>query len=240
MNHAELYEQPCIREVTGPTVRPGGLLLTERLTAYGQLPPGAAVLDLGCGCGETMHYLQSEWGLDAFGIDRSGSMLKEGLSRHSKLPVMCAEASTLPFASGVFDAVFCECVLSLVMDIERVLTECRRILKSEGLLLISDLYLRSQGLQAEPQDSSYNSCLRGVVSRQLIEQRIQAGGFSMLLWEDHSRLLKDLAARIVLQHGSLLSFWRKGLDEHSANCLCEIVKNTRPGYYLLAARKGPP
>lgn len=240
MINAGLYEQPCLRQITGPTIRPGGLLLTERLTAHGRIPAGATVLDVGCGCGETVRYLRNQHGLDALGIDRSRLLLNEGLQRHPGLPIMCAEASDLPFAPGAFDAVFCECVFSLLADARRTLFECGRVLKSAGLLLISDLYARIPDEPAGCLDAAYACCLKGTASRGSIEQGIRAAGFSILLWEDHSRLLKELAAQIVFRHGSLLSFWRNAVGERDASRLCANIGSNRPGYYLLVARKDTP
>jgi len=211
MSPVSLYEQPVFRQITGPALRPGGLLATKRLAACGRMPAGGTVLDIGCGCGETVQYLRSDHRLSASGIDRSVPLLQEGLQRHHDLPVLCAEAEALPFASRSFDAVFCECVLSIVENVESALLECGRVLKDAGLLLVSDLYARGPQAGLEALDWSGDCCLRGTACRHQIEQRINAAGFSILLWEDHSRLLKELAARIVWQHGSLLSFWQDNL-----------------------------
>jgi arsenite methyltransferase len=59
----------------------------------------------------------------------------------------------------------------------------------------------------------------------------------VLVWEDHSRLLAELTARIVWNCGSLKSF-PEGLLPSS--CLPGghfDMRRARPGYYLLIARK---
>jgi len=49
-------------------LRPGGLELTARAVDFAGLGAGAAVLDLGCGSGDSVRYLRT-LGIDAIGID---------------------------------------------------------------------------------------------------------------------------------------------------------------------------
>jgi hypothetical protein len=51
-------------------------------------------------------------------------------------------------------------------------------------------------------------------------------GFQTLLWEDHTLLLKELAARLILAHGTLDGFCCK-----TGTC------GNLAGYYLLVARR---
>jgi hypothetical protein len=67
---------------------------------------------------------------------------------------------------------------------------------------------------------------KGAASREQVEEWLSAHGFATLLWEDHTQLLKELAARLILAGGSL-----EGL------CCTTKGAGQRPGYYLLVARK---
>ena len=48
--------------------RPGGIRLTERAASLARFPHGAKLLDVCCGTGATVRYLERE-GYDAWGID---------------------------------------------------------------------------------------------------------------------------------------------------------------------------
>ncbi len=69
-------------------------------------------------------------------------------------------------------------------------------------------------------------------------ERVRDAGFDIELWEDHSRVLRDFAVRVVWSLGSMADFW--GLAE---DCDCdpeeieEAVQNARPGYGLLIGTK---
>ena len=65
------YESAGLREVTGPTLRPGGFSLTRRAVELCNLPAGALVLDIGCGLGATVHWLEANFGLKTLGLDAS-------------------------------------------------------------------------------------------------------------------------------------------------------------------------
>ena len=61
-------------------IRPGGLRITERAISLWKLPPGARVLDVGCGQGESVTHLREKYGLDALGIDASLEMVEAAKS----------------------------------------------------------------------------------------------------------------------------------------------------------------
>jgi hypothetical protein len=60
-------------------------------------------------------------------------------------------------------------------------------------------------------------------------------GFSIGHWEDHSRLLAELSARIIFEHGSLEAFW----DEvgGAGKIIDGKVRDASLGYYLCIAQK---
>lgn len=59
-----VYEQPALREALDGVLRPGGLALTDEMVGAAALPPGAQVLDVGCGVGTAVAYLRSRHRLD--------------------------------------------------------------------------------------------------------------------------------------------------------------------------------
>ncbi|HBY62966.1 MAG TPA: SAM-dependent methyltransferase [Solibacterales bacterium] len=69
------------------------------------LAPGAAVLDLGCGCGIPITQALIESGCDVCGWDASPSMVAAFRERFPTVPVECAGALEPAFAGRAFDGV---------------------------------------------------------------------------------------------------------------------------------------
>lgn len=223
-----LYENPALAEVTGETLRPGGFALTDRGVALCGLPPGVRVADIGCGTGATVRRLRHRFGLEAVGIDASLALLRKAPPGDA---LLLGRAQALPLAGGALAAVFCECVLSLVPSPEGVLRECLRVLAPAGALVLSDLYLRAPA-GAERPEARGASCAAGALSQAEMAELARKTGFDLVRWEDHTRLLKELAARIVFAHGSLDRFWAHvGLNGPPEHCC------GRPGYCLMICRK---
>ncbi len=224
------YESPGVRAVTGETIRPGGLALTERAARLCGLGVGERVLDVGCGAGATAAFLQERFQVTAVGIDSSALLLTDARKVHAALPLVRGDGTSLPLAAGCFGAVFCECALSLMADQRKALAECRRVLRSGGHLVVADLYWRSEGLPDRPARPESRGCLAGALPRRRLETRVAAAGFDLCLWEDHSPHLKMLAARMVWDGLRLQDVW-------GAACRPGYGGSGRPGYGLLVARK---
>ena len=131
----------------------------------------------------------------------AASIYRRELSKSRGLPVIRASADCLPFGDEVFDGLFCECVLSLLPLPENALREFHRILQPGGYLILSDIYLRSPGALA-PETAGQPSCLSGATAQSVRIAQVKDCGFELLLWEDHSGYLKEMAASIVWALGS--------------------------------------
>ncbi len=228
-----IYEQDAVRRVTGDAIRPGGLALTHRALTLAALPPGARVLDVGCGVGATVALCRTELALDALGFDLSARLLAEGRAHTPALPLLQSTALRIPFAAEMFAAVIAECSLSLVGDWGQALVEVRRVLQPGGMFIFSDLYAASISPLA-PTEAPLHCCLNGARSRVEIEAQLAAQGFTLLCWEDHTPALKQFAARLIWEHGSLADFWAcAGATERETAAF-----PARPGYFLALARRG--
>ncbi|MEQ8262448.1 class I SAM-dependent methyltransferase [Pseudohaliea sp.] len=106
------------------------------------LPAGARVLDLGCGEGRHVHGAAFA-GFETVGVDLSPGDLATARARLAELPppapaaVVAADALTLPFADGAFDAVIMSEVLEHIPDYRAALAEATRVLRPDGLLCVS-------------------------------------------------------------------------------------------------------
>ena len=98
---------------------------------------GQKVLDLGCGYGYYTDYFQSI-GADVLGVDGSSEMIEIAKKRYQKCSFdICDITETFPFENENFDLIFCNQVLMDVEDIEKVFSECYRILKTNGIFYYS-------------------------------------------------------------------------------------------------------
>jgi ubiquinone/menaquinone biosynthesis C-methylase UbiE len=225
-----------MRAATGDTIRPGGLTLLKRALELFPLPPGARVLDVGCGTGASTAYLRQRHQLRAAGVDFSAKLLSEGSAVVPGLPLIRGKAENLPCRPAFFSGLLCECVLSLVADYQATLREFHRALQPGGTLIVSDLYRRAAAKEGEPQLPAH-CCVARARSQAAIRHELAAACFELLLWEDHSPLLGNLAARLVFTHGSLKSFWQKLFGESAGQSVNKAIETARPGYFLLVARK---
>jgi malonyl-CoA O-methyltransferase len=125
--HAALQQTVCER-------------LAERLELFRIEPQ--VVLDLGCGTGHAWPALRRRFpraGL--LGLDLAAGMLVESRRgrwwRRERL--VCADAEQLPLADASVDVIFSSLMLQWCTPPDRALAECRRVLRPEGLLLLSTL-----------------------------------------------------------------------------------------------------
>ena len=108
---------------------PGGPEHTRRMLALAGLSPGARVLDMGAGAGESVQLMRS-LGLDAVGIDLEprGEAVERGDFLHA------------PYPDGSFDAVLSQCAFFVSGNRAGALREARRLLRPGGTLLLSDVF----------------------------------------------------------------------------------------------------
>lgn len=234
-----IYEGSAVRQVTGDSIRPGGFTLTDRAVHFCSFPDHARILDVGCGTGATVEYLMANYQFKASGVDPSTVLLELGHQRNRDLPLSQATGENLPLDNGTMDGIFAECTLSLMDNLDRTLQEFYRVLRERGWLVVTDVYARNPAGALALRDLPVASCLTGAhVLTQLIGQ-LNLTGFDIVLWEDHTEVLKELVFNLIMQYGSLENFWQKNSSEIDAGAIEAVVAKARPGYFLLVARKIP-
>lgn len=107
------------------------------LRLVGQKPPrGRRVLDAGCGAGPGLRIF-SRWGNRVLGLDRSLYALQRARQLVSEAGLVQADLDAgLPFAEESFDWVLLGDVLEHIDRGEDLLSECRRVLRPGGILLV--------------------------------------------------------------------------------------------------------
>ena len=108
--------------------------LLERLEAVSVAP--ARILDAGAGTGQAAPGLAARFpDADLLLLDLADSMLREAGGRG--WPAVCADAARLPFGPGAFGLVYSNLMLQWAPDLDRTLSEFRRVLTGGGLLVFS-------------------------------------------------------------------------------------------------------
>jgi arsenite methyltransferase len=232
-----VYEQSPLLDVAGDTIRPGGLALTDRALEFCALPIGSRVLDVGCGPAASIEHLRVKHQFTAIGLDPSEMLLRSGRRRDPSSPLIQSPGERLPLADEQFAAVLTECSLSVMRDAARAISELRRVLRSGGYLILSDIYARNPAGIDALQQLPIDSCLCGAISRAEIIQRIETAGFKVLLWEDHTTALNAFAAQLIWANGSMPQFWCRATSRADVGDIQRVIAQSKPGYYLLIARK---
>ena len=126
-----------------------------------------------------------------------------------------AVAEILPFKKDSFDALFCECVLSILNDGVAALCEFARVLKEGGFLIISDVFGQGGPGRGQPEAKSQGLRTKGLLAKEDLLGLLTRLGFSLLLWEEHERLLKEFVARMILAGERLPDPWgcRQGQEQ---------------------------
>jgi SAM-dependent methyltransferase len=132
----DLYDRPANTlsqlDVTGRLAVANRMVRSADLAA--QVRP--FILDLGCGTGEGTVRIYSE-GMTVIAADVSMEMARTAVRRFPVLRGCVADAAELPFKSGCFDIVQSLGVLEYIEPYERAVRELRRVLKKDGMLVLS-------------------------------------------------------------------------------------------------------
>jgi phosphatidylethanolamine/phosphatidyl-N-methylethanolamine N-methyltransferase len=129
---------------------------SHRRTAAAAAGAGRDILEVGAGTGLVLAYYPPE--SRVFAVDLSEEMLRKAVDkvrrkplRHVKL-ISVMDGCRLAFGDARFDAVTLPFVITLVPDPERALTECARVLKPGGEIVIATKFGRDEGPQARVEE----------------------------------------------------------------------------------------
>lgn len=104
------------------------------------IKPGDKILDTGCGNGRLVK-LFSDVNIDYTGLDNSVELIKRAKDNFPAVNFVLGDILNLPFSDSSFDVVFCLGVLHHFPGKEfrqKALKEIRRVLKSNGFLMLSN------------------------------------------------------------------------------------------------------
>jgi cytosine/adenosine deaminase-related metal-dependent hydrolase/SAM-dependent methyltransferase len=122
---------------------PNPILSLEQRFLARLLPPvaGLDVVDLGCGTGRWLAQLSSQAPRSLVGVDFSPEMLAQAKHKLGDVAKwVVADCSDLPFPRSSADLILCSFLVSYVQDLAKFAEQVRRLLRSGGVIFITDLH----------------------------------------------------------------------------------------------------
>lgn len=124
------------------SAHPGGMALTKKLLDNVKVNKESVILDIGCGTGETLSYIESTYHCKPMGVDINPKMLQKASQRfkanNQNIELIRADITALPLQSAYFDFALSESV-SIFSDIRKALSEYSRVIKNNGTLILIEM-----------------------------------------------------------------------------------------------------
>lgn len=169
-------------------------------TQFALINKGDTVIDLGSGAGNDCFVARHEAGPEGkvIGIDFTDSMIDKARGNAEKLSLNNVEfrkgdIDNMPVSSETADVVISNCVLNLVPNKEKVISEIYRVLKPRGHFSISDIVLKGALPEALKSDAEmYAGCVAGAIQQDDYLNYIEKSGFKDIsIQKEKSILIPD-------------------------------------------------
>ena len=169
-------------------------------TEFAKIKEGDTLIDLGSGAGNDAFIARRFVGEKGkvLGIDFTEPMIKRARANAEKLGLNNVEfrqgdIEDMPVTSNYANVVVSNCVLNLVPNKYKVMSEIFRVLKPGGHFSISDIVLDGE-LPAKWKEVAelYAGCVSGATQKQVYLEIIEAAGFkNITLQKDKSIIIPD-------------------------------------------------
>jgi SAM-dependent methyltransferase len=157
------------------------------------------IVDWGCGYGRTLAELHGAGYTNLLGLDASARMIGRASRENPHLAFRQSTGLVMGEPAGSVDVIILFAVLTCILDDDdqvRLLAECHRVLRPDGLLYVSDLYLNSDARNVARYDRFENRFgVRGVF-------KLEDGG--IMRHHDEHWIRSLLAAFERLHHEELI------------------------------------
>lgn len=158
-------------------------------TAFAKIKEGDTVIDLGSGAGNDAFIARRITGANGkvIGIDFTEPMIAKARANAEKLQLNNVEfrqgdIEDMPVTSNYADVIVSNCVLNLVPNKHKVVSEIFRVLKPGGHFSISDIVLEGP-LPSKWKEVAelYAGCVSGAVQKQVYLEIITEAGFKNIM-----------------------------------------------------------
>jgi arsenite methyltransferase len=169
-------------------------------TEFAKIKEGDTVIDLGSGAGNDAFIARRFVGEKGkvVGIDFTEAMINKARANAEKLTLNNVEfrlgdIDDMPVTSNYADVIVSNCVLNLVPNKHKVISEIYRVLKPGGHFSISDIVLEGE-LPAKWKEVAelYAGCVSGAIQKQVYLEIIEQAGFkNITLQKDKAIIIPD-------------------------------------------------
>lgn len=175
-------------------------------TEHARIGVGQTVIDLGSGAGNDAFIARRLVGESGkvLGIDFTEAMVNKARENAEKLgynnvEFRLGDIDDMPVTSNYADVIVSNCVLNLVPNKHKVISEMYRVLKPCGHFSVSDIVLEGHlPGQWKQVAELYAGCVSGAVQQQVYLEMITEAGFTnMQLQKEKPIIIPD---KVLLQH----------------------------------------
>lgn len=184
-------------------------------TEFAKIKEGDTVIDLGSGAGNDAFIARRFTGKTGkvIGIDFTEPMIKKARTNADKLELNNVEfrqgdIDDMPVTSNYANVIVSNCVLNLVPNKHKVISEIYRVLKPGGHFSISDIVLEGE-LPAKWREIAelYAGCVSGAIQKQLYLEIIEQSGFKNInLQKDKVIIIPDTILSNYLTADEILEY----------------------------------
>ncbi|WP_301921967.1 arsenite methyltransferase [Ferruginibacter sp.] len=184
-------------------------------TEFAKIKEGDTVIDLGSGAGNDAFIARRFTGKTGkvIGIDFTEPMIKKARTNADKLELNNVEfrqgdIDDMPVTSNYANVIVSNCVLNLVPNKHKVISEIYRVLKPGGHFSISDIVLEGE-LPAKWREIAelYAGCVSGAIQKQLYLGIIEQAGFkNITLQKDKVIIIPDTILSNYLTADEILEY----------------------------------
>jgi sarcosine/dimethylglycine N-methyltransferase len=168
---------------------------SDILAAEARIEDTSYVLDVGCGCGNFLIYLNQKLGCRGEGLDLSEERVKfaqQLAGENPRLAFRHASATQMPYEDGRFTHVVSQDALCLVPDKARSQAEIYRVLRPGGIVALSDFLQPKEQVSERARRHVYDRVRwNGGFSLTGYQAALERAGFEILFARNLSSHLKQ-------------------------------------------------
>jgi len=166
-------------------------------TEFAKMKAGDTVIDLGSGAGNDAFIARKIVGENGkvMGVDFTEAMINKARANAEKLnfnnvEFRLGDIDNMPVTSNYADVIVSNCVLNLVPNKHKVISEIFRVLKPGAHFSISDIVLEG-ALPSKWKEVAelYAGCVSGAIQKQVYLEMIEAAGFKNITLQKEKEII---------------------------------------------------
>lgn len=185
--------------------------------SLGYIKEGNVVLDLGSGAGLDCFLAARKVGASGkvIGVDMTTAMIEKARENAKKYGFANVEfrqgdIEALPVESNSVDVIMSNCVINLAPQKHFVFKEAGRVLKSGGIMAISDVVLLKELTAAQRKDPALlSACVGGAILKETYLGMLEKAGFEITIIDEDTQINKKWFGSDALPISSLKFIARK-------------------------------